>query len=124
MKREVLVAPPNSVVLVMDSQHGQIPESMRGVAVTVTSSCVAVGTLEEAEGPTRIRVLDAADAALEGLPAVAMLDTTLEISSGLMVVRNVLGERYVDWPVDAKEVRIRIYARRSMEPDDIAIVMG
>lgn len=124
MTREVTVTPPNSVVLVMDSQGGQIPESMGGNMVSATSSCVAIGTLEESEGPTQIRIVDASTAKDEELPTLEVIDAMLAAPSGLIIVRSVLGERYVEWPLDRPEARVRVYVSHSVEPGEIAIVMG
>jgi len=52
--KEVDVATSNSLVLIMDRSIGEIPESFGGSLVASTSSCIAVGTLAEHDGTTRI----------------------------------------------------------------------
>ncbi|MQB01886.1 MAG: hypothetical protein GEU78_16675 [Actinobacteria bacterium] len=116
------VIPTNSLILIMDSRSGQIPESMGGRAVSSTSSCVAVGTKEESEGTTELRMADVGEE-IE-LPALNIYDGRLEVSSGELVASNVLGEAFLRWPMDGPSVRVQIYTNHSTEPDQIVVVVG
>ena len=53
---EMCFRPPNSVALVMDPRTGVVPATLVGNAVAATDSCVAVGTLEESNGMTMVRL--------------------------------------------------------------------
>ena len=117
---EVVVRVPNAVVLIGDPL-GNPPESMNGRLVAETSSCVAVGTLSEADGATTIRVgsvVDAVDTALE-----LVFDGTIEASSGRLAVSSVSGENYIERRVAAGEVRLRILVNDPREPDQIRVVV-
>lgn len=123
--QERSASPPNSVVLVRDAARADIPESMSGQVISATSSCIAIGTLEETEGPTRIRVADSTAAGgNESLPALEVADTTLRVESGSLVVGDVLGVPYIHWPVEGPNVRVRVYVNHSTEPDEIVVVVG
>ena len=70
------LAPPNSLLLVMDHTAGQIPESMRGSAIAFTSTCIAIGTLSETAGSTRVALDNASSAQPNGTIAFdGVLDT-------------------------------------------------
>ena len=120
---EATVRPQNSLVLVMDALQGEIPESMGGKRVSVTGSCVAVGTLMEQDGPTRIRMLDSTRAESEPLPPLVVAETTLQVPSKRLTIQSVLGEAYLEHPVDDAIVNVKVYVNDSWEPDDVAIVI-
>jgi hypothetical protein len=52
----IRVAPPNSLVFVMDDRVGVIPEDTGAAPIVATSSCVVVGTLMELDGETEVRM--------------------------------------------------------------------
>ena len=116
-----LVTPSNSVILVMDPQLGKIPNSMNGRVVAATDSCVAVGTKEEYEGPTRIRITDEVS---DDTPPLKVHDGAVEVTSGEIVVANILGEAFLRWPVEGTSVGLQIYINHSTEPDEIVVVVG
>jgi hypothetical protein len=118
------LTPSNSLVLIMDPAKSEIPASMSGREVAMTSSCIAVGTLEEHEGPTAVRMVDATSVQNEPLPPLEVADTTLHCESNSLVVSDVLGERYIEWSLSTADVRVRVYTNHSTEPDEIAIVVG
>src|SRR5262245_21218902 len=66
------LAPPNSVLLVMDHETGEIPADMHDGSIAATESCVAIGTLCEVDGETTVEVSDedAFRAACSGLACV------------------------------------------------------
>lgn len=54
--RIIRVAPPNSLVFVMDDRVGEIPEDTGAAPIVATPSCVVVGTLMELDGETEVRM--------------------------------------------------------------------
>lgn len=56
MKYDVSVAPPNSIILVVGSASAEPPESMTGGLTSATSTCVAIGTLNEFDGETSVKI--------------------------------------------------------------------
>lgn len=89
---KVRVRAPNSVVLVGDP-GGEPPESLAGGLVSATSSCVAVGTLSEADGETMIRLIDAKDAG--DLPTRLAFAGELETPSNRLTIASVFDETYL-----------------------------
>lgn len=116
-----VVRPPNSVILIGDPD-GEPPESMSGDPVSATASCVAVGTLSDADGETAIRLVDAACTA--DLPALLAFEGDIETSSNRVTVASVLADTYLERSVDASRVPLRIWANDAEEPDDICVVIG
>jgi hypothetical protein len=117
---EIKVQGPNSLLLIGDSR-GKPPQTFEGL-VTATSSCVAIGTLMEMDGPTRVRLLDDRwyD---EPLPLTVAFDGSLKLPHGVLRVENVLGEVYLERKLEPKSVRLQIYVNHPTEPDQIAIVV-
>jgi hypothetical protein len=116
------VIPMNSLILIMDSKSGQIPESTGGRGIAATSSCVAVGTREANDGPTELRMADIGEE-IE-LPALNIHDGTLEVSSGELVASNIVGEPFLRWAVEGPSVRVQIYTNHSTEPDEVVVLVG
>lgn len=52
----IRVAPPNSLVFVMDARVGEIPDDTGAAPIVATPSCVVVGTLMELDGETEVRM--------------------------------------------------------------------
>jgi hypothetical protein len=115
---ESIVRPPYSVIVV-GAGGGQVPPATEGL-VTHDASSMAIGTMSSADGATRIRLLDAPIAELDG-PADA--DVDLE-TDGRIVVSSVEGDVYLACSVAAKHVRIRVWCNDPIEPDQITIVVG
>jgi hypothetical protein len=99
---EAVVRAPNSVVLAGDPA-GEPPESMTAGLVSVTPSCVAIGTLSEADGETTIRLLDAGDGL--DLPSQLAFEGDIETPSGRLTVASVLDDTYLERPVGGTSVR-------------------
>lgn len=121
MKQSVKVAPPNSLILVMDYSFGVLPDNMGGALVASTSSCVAVGTLSDADGDTVITLTDE----LLGLNSEGLIfDGVLEAPSRELSICNVRNEKLMAVALSGAEVRIRIFANDASEPDQIAVLVG
>lgn len=117
------VQPSNSLLLVMDPDHGVIPESMGGRLVAVTESCLAVGTLSEADGPTHVDVVDATD--FQGVEDGSWLawEGMLATVSGRLAVMDVLGDVLADRQV-GPSAAVRLIVNDDREPDRISVVVG
>lgn len=116
------VNPTNSLLLFMDAQAPQIPESMGGKAVAATDSCIAVGTREEYGGPIELRIASADEGI--NLPALEIYDGVLRVTSGSLAVANIFGKQFVRWPLNTSSVSVRIYTNHSTEPDEIVVLVG
>lgn len=117
MNTSIRVAPPNALVLLMDPSVGQVPNSMSGSLVASTSTCVAVGTLSEHDGTTRIS-LEAGE--YEG-SSTLVFDGVLETPGARVVVCSVLGEIYLEMDVMFPQAKAQIWANDDGEPNEIDI---
>jgi hypothetical protein len=115
------VAPPNSLVLVSDLGGGEIPKTMVGELVSATNTCMAVGCLAEADGPTEITLaplleIDRAEEPIfEGLPRTPRRH---------IVIRSVFGQHLLELPVMQELTKVKIWANDPREPDKLVIGVG
>ncbi|MFN8075871.1 MAG: hypothetical protein U0Q15_10695 [Kineosporiaceae bacterium] len=119
----VEVRPSNSLLLIMDPHGGLIPDSMGGRSVAVTESCLAVGTLSEADGSTQVNVIDVDD--FQGVEDGSWVawQGILATASGRLAVMDVLGDVLADRQV-GPSVPVRLIVNDDTEPDRISVVMG
>jgi hypothetical protein len=119
---ETRVAPPNSLVLVMDHTLGNVPDSMNQNLVASTQSCVAVGTLSEADGETFLSLSDETPSRLPNRAPV--FDGVLPTPSKRVSVCSVRDEPLLLLDVPASRTRVRVWANHTSEPNEIWIVVG
>ena len=86
--------------------------------VAATPSCAAVGTLSEAEGATRVRLIDAAG----DLPPSLAFEGAVQTPNRVLTVRNVLGETYLEKPVSKTATNVQIWVNDLSEPDDVCVL--
>ena len=113
----VEVAPSHSLVLVMDPSVGRIPEKMSGALVAATTTCVAIGTLSEHDGTTRI-CLGTEEYSGGGN---GVFDGELDTPGGRVAVCSVLDEVLLEVPVPFRRSRVRIWANDDQEPSELNI---
>lgn len=114
-------APPNSLVLVMDPQGGEIPGSMNQSLISATNSCIAIGCLAEDDGETEILLGLGSDMDPGERP---VFEGRVATPSRKISVKTVLGGILLESAVPAAETRIRVWANDSAEPDRIMIGIG
>lgn len=112
------VKPPHSVVLVEDETGGTIPASMGGEIVAQTESCIAIGCRSASDGHTEVRLGRAAEVAPGWQPA---FEGELLTPSKLVIVRSVLGERYLEITTSRGRAFVRIWVNDPSEPDELRI---
>jgi len=115
------VAPPNSLLLIMDRSAGHVPDSMSGALVASTSTCIAIGTLSEHDGTTRVSMGEDRSPRLSGAP---VFDGVLETPGKTVAVCSVLDEVIIEAPVESERTRVRIWANDRTEPSNIDIVVS
>jgi len=123
VKLVVNAALPNSIVMAMDFESGEPPESMGGGLVAANATCVAVGTLAEQSGTTEFVLADQ----MEEVDQVDMhvaFDGRLECPSGEVSLVSALNEKLLAMPVSSKDVRVRVLVNDDTEPSRLAIVLG
>lgn len=118
MKESVTLAPPNSLILVMDRSFGELPDAMNGQLVAFTDSCIAVGTLSEVDGETAITMTDS----LEGIERGEMVfDGVLKTPQCEVSVCSVTNEKLLTMKLPASEAHVQIFANDASEPDEIIV---
>ncbi|KQX74256.1 hypothetical protein [Aeromicrobium sp. Root472D3] len=119
----VRVAPPNSLVFVMDDRVGEIPDDCGAAPVVATSSCVVVGTLAEIDGETEVRLSGPDDfAGAEGLTMA--WSGTIDTAGALEVTTShadVLASMQLQ---RAGRVRVAVWTNDRHQPDVVWIVVG
>jgi len=116
--QSVKLAPPNSLILVMDSSARDIPKSMSGSLVSATPSVVAIGCRAEMDGKAEVRLGHDKEVDLGIAPVfVGFLDTP----TGIVSVRTVLDEEILSKSVGRRHVTLRVWANDSAEPSVIGI---
>jgi hypothetical protein len=118
MRATVTLAPPNSLILVMDHSFGALPEAMNGQLVAFTDSCIAVGTLSEIGGETVITMTDS----LVGIERGKMVfDGVLKAPQLEVSVCSVANEKLLTMKLPASEAHVQIFANDASEPDEIVV---
>ena len=114
---EILVAPPNSLVLVVTADDADVPESMPGL-VAATDACVAVGTESEVDGKTKLILAGADDPT--GAASILAFDGRLR-SRGSIRIESVTGETYLEGVLEAPTARVRIWVNHPTTPDLVVV---
>lgn len=123
MKLEVKIAPPNSILLVMDRETIDIPESMEGELISATPSCVAVGTLSEFDGETSVTLTNEGRLAHEADGLREIFRGDLEVPSKEVYVCTSLNEVVLQLSVSTTRTQIAIYSNHQLEPSRLYIVL-
>jgi hypothetical protein len=117
------VRAPNSLLLVMDLDSREIPESFGGNLIAASGCCVAVGTLSEADGMTRVEMVSGREAPQVGGDWLLAWEGDLSTPSGSLVVATahdaVLLRREV-----GGTAHIRLLVNDASEPDRIVVAVG
>jgi hypothetical protein len=118
------LAPPNSVLLIMDLRTGEPPTTMGKELVAATNSCVAVGTLCEVDGKTSVVF----SAALESSDPVGdmkqVFDGVIATPSREVHLCTTALESVAKLPVSATTAKVRVWANHRTEPDCLLIVVN
>ncbi len=96
---------------------------MSNSLVASTPTCVAIGTLSQHDGHTRLRLAAESEEAVGSLGTV-VFQGTLEIPGRRIVVASVHGDQYLVMPVDDTAVTLRVWANDPTEPDEILVIVG
>lgn len=119
----VRIAPPNSLVFVMDDRVGEIPEDTGAAPVVASPSSVAVGTLMELDGETEVRMSGPEDFTRSADLSLAWSGSIA--SAGVLEVSTADGQSLVS--MELQEVHsptVDIWTNDDNEPDLIWIVVN
>jgi hypothetical protein len=122
MKTEIKIAPKNSLLLVMDKDSGEVPESLEGNLVFATASCIAVGTLSEVDGETSVLLTDEAIQSPQIQGSRRVFSGILATPKKVIDVCTVLLEPVMTLPVQGEETNVEIWANHTTEPNKLCIV--
>lgn len=118
MAVKTLLAPPNSLILIVGGEKYEVPSSMKGAAIAKTNSCIAVGSLSEIDGQTSIVLKKISELELEFAPSFTdFIDTP----SRLVEVKTILGKTLLQMPVKDTKTKIIIWTNDKFEPDEIIV---
>jgi|ERR1043166_6206130 hypothetical protein len=115
------IAPPNSLLLIMDRSIGQPPESMAGEIAASTSTCVAIGTRSEHDGTTHVTLDDGHRTFAVGTPC---FDGVLETPSRRLAVCSVIEEVFLEADVMTERTRVRVSVNDPTEPREVYIIIS
>ena len=116
------LAPPNSLLLVLDPRTGQLPATLGGNAIASSPSAIAIGTLMEYDGETTVELTDGADTAIASSELALRWSGPL-ITTGLVGVLTVENEVLLEIAAD-RRVAAQVWTNDESEPDRIVIVVG
>jgi hypothetical protein len=119
---ETRVAPPNSLILVMDREIGVVPDTMNKALVASTDSCVAIGTRAAPDGETVISLSYDSPPQLPNLTLA--YDGLLSTPNKYLSVCSVYLESLLELNVLGLQTRVRVWVNHLLEPDIIWISAG
>lgn len=120
MNTFVEVAPPHSFVLISDLEGGETPAGTEARGIRATQSCIVVGCMMFADGPSRFTLCRGAEAVGRGQPSFS---GDLETPSRVVALSTTEGTTLLEAPVSAALTRVRIWTNHPTEPDDVIIAV-
>ncbi|OGS51114.1 MAG: hypothetical protein A3K65_06710 [Euryarchaeota archaeon RBG_16_68_12] len=111
------LAPPFSLVFVMDPSTRDIPQG-RVAPILANQSCISIGCLAEIDGETEIR-LGWDDEVDPGTPPAFV--GTLETPTRVVSVRTAEDMEILSLRIDRPEARVRVWTNHQNEPDLVII---
>ena len=118
------LAPPHSLLLVMDPAAGDPPRSMGKRVVAATRSCVAIGTLCEVDGETTVVLSNGPETSGVAAKMELAFDGVIAAPSREVHLCTTATESIAKLPVPTTTARVQVWTNRSVEPDRILIVMS
>ena len=120
MKKSVVLAVSNALILVMDHDSGSLPCSMGSALVSATSSCVAIGTKPASDGVSEVTLINEVECSATGL---CVYEGSVETPSLEISVCDVTNVRLLSLPVEKSTTGVRVFVNDQYEPDRIVVVV-
>lgn len=120
MKKSVVLAVSNAVILVMDHDSGSLPCSMGSALVSATSSCVAIATKPASDGVCEVTLIDEVECGAMGLCVYEGLVETPSLEISVCDVTNV---RLLSLSVEKLTTGVKVLVNDQYEPDRIVVVV-
>lgn len=114
------IAPPNSIILVLDPECGVLPEELRGASIASTPSALVVGTLAESDGPVEVSMGGASDRPTNNDLELRWAGSLA--TSGRLAVLTVTQVVVLEMPA-APSAKVELWTNDENEPDLIWLVI-
>ena len=121
MAKSTKVAPPHSLILIVDPSGGEIPPTMLGSLIASTDSCIAVACRSEVDGDTEFTLGETGYVSPAGEPA---FQGGLKTPNRKVTLRTVTGQTILETPVLQQETMVRVWTNDSSEPDQVVVGIG
>lgn len=115
------ITPPNSLVLIMDSFGGRIPDDFGSNLIVATESCIAIGCRSELDGPTKVTMGIAGELFPLGEP---FFSARIQTAGHRLTVQTVYGDIALETEVDADMSTVSVWVNDYSEPDEIVILLS
>lgn len=112
------LAPPNSLILILDPSLAQLPLTMNGALISSTATCVAVGCQAESDGETDITLGDASEVDPGTKPS---FEGQIQTPAHRIEVQSIYGAKLLEMPVSSESVIVRLWVNDADEPDQVII---
>lgn len=117
----LMIAPPNSMVLIEDVGGGTPREMARSERIAATPSCILVGCRVYQDGDTELALGPARDVPHEG---ATVFDGVLETPNGALRIATIAGTVLASQTVGAPNIRVRVWTNHATEPDRVSVGLG
>jgi hypothetical protein len=122
MKLKTRIAPPNSIIFVLDPAHG-FPPSISGYElITANRSCVAIETLCEMDGKTSIVLTDETKTQRKG--TILAFNDSVETPTQEISIITSHNEKLLSIPTTSEFTAVQVWVNRKSEPDIIEVFVG
>ena len=118
MQTSAVIRPLNSLLLISDSQGGQIPEWVKEKLILSTPSCISVACYPEQDGPTTVKLGPLWQVERDEQPAFSGY---LETPNRAVVVLTVDEQTVLNAKVPNTRTRVRIWINHPQWPDKVTI---
>jgi hypothetical protein len=119
VRSTINIAPPNSIIFVMDRRNKDTPILTEGLIVA-NPSCVVIGTYPEPDGETTIILTDEATRDV-GAPDSLAFTGSIRVPSRDLSVSTAYHDVLLSMPTSSEEVRLRVWVNHPECPDRIII---
>ncbi|MBL0898535.1 MAG: hypothetical protein IBJ17_07545 [Reyranella sp.] len=119
MIKKAILAPRNSQIVICDPGHEvEVPRWKRNANHASTDTCILMGCLMDADGPTHFK-LGEIDEVDPGRPPA--FQGELKTPTRKIALESVDGHTVLDAPVPHERTMIRVWTNHEREPDEVIV---
>lgn len=118
MAYKAMIAPPNSLIVIMDPQARDFPDSQDNRGIVGTEECIGVACRSADDAETEVQFGWDREVSLSKLPA---FEGWLRVPTRRVTLRTVLDEELASLEVGKRRVIVRIWTDHPREPDHVVI---